>query len=149
VSLQVRELSPPCWPELAPLIAESEAEGLRFLARLRDDDLAGRVRFDGRGEVLLGVLDAGSLIAVGGLTREPYVNEATVGRLRHLYVRRSERRRGIGRLLVTALEARAKGAFVTLRLRTDSGGADAFYAALGYQRESESTTATHWKPTAR
>jgi hypothetical protein len=38
----VRALLPPPWDALAPLIAESEAEGFRHLARLRDEYAGGR-----------------------------------------------------------------------------------------------------------
>jgi GNAT superfamily N-acetyltransferase len=52
------------------------------------------------------------------------------------------RRHGFGRRLLASLEARAWPAYSSLRLRTDTERAAAFYEALGYSR-SEEPGATH------
>ena len=141
--MEIRRLLPPPWDALAPLVAESEAEGFRLLRRLRDDYRAGQARFDGPGEVLLGLYDGAALVAVGGLTRDPYSAEPRLGRVRHVYVRRSHRRRGVGRRLMAALEAGAPAAFDALVLRTDTAAAARFYEALGYARLALPGSATH------
>jgi ribosomal protein S18 acetylase RimI-like enzyme len=128
---------------LDPLLAASIAEGLRFVARLAHEWAAGAARFDGPGEVLLGGYDRAALVAVGGLTPDPYGGAPGVGRLRHLYVLPAARRRGVGRRLVRALEAAAAGHYRVLVLRTDTAAAAGFFEALGYEPLPLDGTATH------
>lgn len=139
----VRTLLPPPWPVLEPLIRASEREGFRFLARLRREYEDGSTRFDRAGEVLLGVESGPELIAVGGLTADPYAAEPRVGRLRHLYVSPAHRRRGAGRLLVAALVEAARPHFDTLTLRTDTEAAARFYEALGFAPAAGAEHHTH------
>ncbi len=140
--LAVRSLLPPPWPELAPLVDESEREGFRFLARLRREFDDGTNRFDAPGEALLGCRRGAQLVAVGGLNRDPWSPEPRAGRLRHLYVRPASRRSGVGRILVDALMAAARPHFGVLLLRTDTAAAARFYEALGFAPVS-SPHATH------
>jgi GNAT superfamily N-acetyltransferase len=124
-------------------VDEGTREGFRFPRRLVDEHASGRVRFDGPGEVLLGVFEGDELVAVGGVTRDPYGGADDVGRIRHVYVRVAHRGRGIGATLVRALEAHARGRFSALTLRTDTEAASRFYAALGYRALPAGGTATH------
>lgn len=130
--LVVLSLLPPRWPDLAPLVQESEREGFHFLARLRREFQDGANRFDAPGEALLGCRRGAELIAVGGLNRDPYSPDPRVGRLRHLYVSAAHRRSGVGRMLVDALVEAARPHFGVLRLRTDTRAAAAFYESLGF-----------------
>jgi GNAT superfamily N-acetyltransferase len=125
-------LLPPPWPELAPLVAESEREGFRFLARLVREFDDGTNRFDAPGEALLGCYRGAELVGVGGLNRDPYSPEPQVGRLRHLYVSPPFRRRRVGRTLVDSLVAAARPHFGVLLLRTDTPAAARFYETLGF-----------------
>ena len=138
----VRPLADTDLAALEPLVAESEADGFRFLRRLRDDWLAGRARTDAADEWFLGVFDGGALVAVGGVTPDPYAADARVGRVRHLYVARAHRRRGIARRLLAELEGRARGVYDLLRLRTDTAEASRFYESAGFT-PSASDSATH------
>jgi GNAT superfamily N-acetyltransferase len=137
---QIHDLSP---NDLSPLLTASTAEGFRFLSRLAAEWEAGTGRFDGAGERLLGCYDGGQLVAVGGLTRDPFSVNAGVGRLRRVYVLPNARKRGIGAQLVRALEAAAVGYFSELVLRTDTPTAARFYEALGYLPLPSGSTATH------
>ena len=128
---------------LEPLVTESAAEGFRFLRRLVAEYEAGRVCFDQPGERLLIVYADGELIALGGVTVDPYAGDPGTGRIRHVYVRRAFRRRGVGRQLIAALEAHARAHFTTLVLRTDTEAAARFYETLGYERLPPGGTATH------
>ena len=125
--------------ELQPLLTESEAEGYRFIRRLREDWLSGANRFDRPGEALFGCHEGGRLVAIGGLNRQ----SGTVGRLRRVYVRPGVRRKGVGRALVGHILAHASQFFDTVVLRTDTVGGDAFYRALGFCRLQEAGDSTH------
>lgn len=141
--LDIRILDPFPAAAVEALVRESTREGFRFARRLVEERASGRVGFDAPGEVLLGVFAGAELVAVGGVTRDPYGGEAGVGRVRHVYVRPVHRRRGVGQALVAELEARARGHFTALVLRTDTEAAAQFYTALGYRPLAPGGTATH------
>jgi GNAT superfamily N-acetyltransferase len=128
---------------LAPLLAASTAEGFRFVERLMREWQECNARFDRPGELLLAAYHGTSIVAIGGLTADPYTNEPALGRLRHLYVRPDARRRGIGKRLVQALERAAQETYRALVLRTDTETAARFYEALGYTPLLSGGTATH------
>jgi ribosomal protein S18 acetylase RimI-like enzyme len=82
------------------------------------------------------------------VTRDPYIADTRIGRLRHVYVRPEIRRRGVGRALVAHLEARAAACYGSLRLRTDTEAASRFYERLGYEPVA-SPSATHHRALSR
>lgn len=126
----------------AALIAESEAAGFAFMRRLVDEWDEGANRFDRPGEALFAAVVAGRIVGVCGLNVDPYGEGDRVGRVRHLYVACASRRRGIGRRLVTAVVAEARGAFGRLRLRTGDASAARFYETLGF-RSCDDAACTH------
>ena len=129
---------------LETLIALSEAEGFHFLKRITREFGADPAYFDSDRSLVLGACDGARLVAVGGLTPDPYIDDPTVGRIRHVYVASAYRRGGIGRRLITALEGRARKVYVYLRLRTDTASGAAFYVDLAY-RPVVAATATHMR----
>ena len=112
------------------------------MTRLVDALLADELDFDGSREFFLGRVIGDRLVAVGGVTPDPYLDDARTGRLRHLYVHPDARDGGVGTELVMHLERRAAWFYDSLRLRTDSARAARFYARLGYQ-PVRSDSATH------
>ncbi|MBW8745586.1 MAG: GNAT family N-acetyltransferase [Sphingomonas sp.] len=128
--------------ELDPLVAEADTDGHLFMRRLRDEWASGSNRFDGPGEKLVTARAGDRLIGVGGLNRDPYAQAPGIGRLRHLYVARDARCRGVGASLVRSILAGADAHFTLIRLRTDSAEAAAFYARLGFQGTNDAN-ATH------
>src|SRR4051794_12601002 len=101
------------------LAAAATAEGHPFLARLAAEWASGHNRFDRPGERLIAVRDGGALAAIGGLNRDPLLDDPTVARLRHVYVHPGWRRRRIGALLTRELIATARTAgFARPRFRT-------------------------------
>jgi GNAT superfamily N-acetyltransferase len=83
---------------------EALAEGYQFVERLAADWMSHTIRFDRPAEALLAARLNGALAGVGGLTIDPIVPNAM--RIRHVYVRPTFRRKGVGYQLVAALLAR-------------------------------------------
>jgi ribosomal protein S18 acetylase RimI-like enzyme len=130
---------------IEPLVAASQREGFRFLARLREEWLNGTNRFELAGEGLFGLATGEGLIGIGGINRQ----DESTGRLRHFYILPSQRRRGWGgRLLRHILEDAARH-YRWLVLRTDTEAADCFYRACGFARLGESENPTHRLDLAR
>ena len=128
---------------LSELIAENEADRLRFVRRLVEEWHGGRNRFDRPGEALFAAVEGVRVVGVCGLNVDPYTPAPGVGRVRHLYVLAALRRQGVGRRLVQAVVAAARGHFRLLRLRTASATAARFYEALGFRACREDADSTH------
>ena len=128
---------------VAPLVAESERAGWRFLRRLVEEWKQGVNRFDKPGEALFAAVDSERLVGICGLNRDPYCDDVAVGRIRRLYVLPDYRRQGIGRELVQAAIQAAHGRFRTLRVRTENLEAGLLYERLGFLPVSDQADTTH------
>ena len=117
---------------MTALREEAAREGFQFLERLFADWTSGTNRFGGSGETFVGAFVGDRLVAVAGVNREPYDPAPSRARLRHLYVLRAFRRRGIATILVTHLLEEARKTFDEMRLRTDTAEAAAFYERIGF-----------------
>jgi GNAT superfamily N-acetyltransferase len=131
---------------LAPLRDEATRDGFGFVGRLVKDWSSGSNTFNRPGERLVGALRGDQLLGFCGLNRDPYSAQSAVGRLRHLYVSRSEREKGIGSALVRHLLEEARKAFKIVRLRTDTSEAARFYERLGFERTREKGASHIWMP---
>ena len=129
------------WPAAAieELLAESEREDFRFVRRAQDEWLSGANRFANEGEAFFGVFEDQRLLAIGGVNHE----SAHCGRLRRCYVRREDRRRGIGRQLVQHVLVFARRHYPQVVLRCDTDVADRFHCALGFSRTASMVGVTH------
>jgi GNAT superfamily N-acetyltransferase len=128
--------------EIQPLIELSQAEGYDFIQRLWDEIQQGV--YDVSGAAVYGVYLDGQLIGIGGVHPDPYLKQAAIGRIRHVYVMENYRRTGTGRKLMDALMSHARGHFDVLTLRTPTAHADAFYRAMGFSIEQRFAEASHW-----
>lgn len=126
------------------LRSEANNEGYRFIETLNRRWQDGSDRYSLEGEALLAAFFEGELVAVGGLNRDPYVNDGT-GRIRHVYVRKPWRKSSVGKQLVATLVTLARRRFPSLRLRASDEAASRFYDRIGFSRVSEDT-ATHRMP---
>jgi len=126
------------------LLLESRAQGFRFLDRLYASYESGENRFDKVGEGLYGIRDQYGFAAIGGLNIDPYLSDPAIGRVKHVYVKESLRRSGIGRMIMNAIISQARTRFELLTLRTDSEAASAFYRSLGFQNEPTYESSTHY-----
>ena len=122
-------------PGFDRLMTEASAEGYRHVARLAAEWAAGTTRFEREGEALIAVHLGGELVAIGGLTVDPA--EAGALRMRRFYVRRSFRRKGIGRKLAQSLlaGAGALGRPVTVNA---GAGSEPFWLSLGFVADRRS-----------
>lgn len=129
-------------PLFAPLICDGQAHDGTFLLRLRDQWLSGSERFERAGEILLGAFEGDRLIAVAGISHDPYAPAPGLGRVRHVYVLKECRGRGAARSLLERLVAHARGRFDMLRLSTSGRpAASRLYQSLGFVRcEGEKQT---------
>jgi GNAT superfamily N-acetyltransferase len=141
MALRIEHITPQA-PGFGKLNEEAAASGYQFLGRLEEEWRDGSNRFDLPGEVLFGAFEGERLLGVCGLNRDPYTRDQRIGRLRHLYVLESERRRGTARTLVEALLTLCASRFEIVRLRTDSAAAAIFYEVIGFRLVNE-PTATH------
>jgi GNAT superfamily N-acetyltransferase len=126
---------------LQRLRTESSREGFKFMERLCEEWASGANRFDAPGEVLFLAIADGQVVGVCGLNRDPYAQDARIGRVRRLYVLPTHRRSGVGQALLEAVIAYAHDHFDLLRLRTEA--ADDFYTAHGFRRDVSDSEATH------
>lgn len=132
-------------PALDALRVEASVSGFLFLDRLEADWKSGNNRFDAPGEILLGAYVADKLVGIVGLNRDPYELGGSVGRIRHLYVARSCRKRGVGSSLLTAILDHAGEHYETVRLRADTATASQFYLRHGF-KATDHIWATHVRP---
>ncbi|MEQ1542822.1 MAG: GNAT family N-acetyltransferase [Novosphingobium sp.] len=129
-------------PEIEPLVREASKAGFPFMETLRREWDDGSNRFDQPGEAYFGAWKSGQLVAAGGLNRDPYAQDAAIGRVRHVYVLNTYRRTGVGRLLLQSISDLARQHFTLLRLRTRTEAGAAFYESIGFVRSDEAA-ATH------
>ena len=140
--MSIRSLDIGDLPALHELAALADAEGFRFVRRFLDDVALERVALDAPCEFFPALVEGEQLLAIGGVTPDPYIDDASIGRLRHVYVRPDVRGKRIGRALVRHLEVRAARCYASVRLRTDTPAAARFYERLGYD-PVDSKSATH------
>ena len=131
-NIELRRITLPL-PGLAALTAEADARGFQFLTTLEQEWQTGANRFSAPGEGLFGGFKGTDLIAIGGLNRDPFLNDPTVGRIRRVYVRADSRRLGVGTQLVKQLLAEARPHFQSVRLRAVTPDAARLYETLGFR----------------
>jgi GNAT superfamily N-acetyltransferase len=120
-------------PKFDDLVAEAVEDGHLFLQKMKDEWDAGKNRFNQEREILFSVTDDNDdLIGIGGLNVDPYVEDPSVGRVRHVYIAKAHRSFGVGKILLREIIDHARDNFKTLRLRTHNPNAVKFYVSLGF-----------------
>lgn len=125
------------------LASDAESDGHRFVTRLLDEWRDGTNRFAADGECFYAARLEGKVVAVGGRNIDPYVSDPNIGRVRHLYVARSQRRRGLASLVLQRIVDDGRRHFGVLRLRTRNPEAAAFYRARGFVEVIDDEFCTH------
>ena len=122
---------------------EAAGEGYAFLDRLAQEIERGDYAVDADLPVLFAVFAEGDLAGLGGLTPDPYDPAPDIARLRHVYVRASSRRLGIGRAIASALVQQGFVIAARLSLRAADDRAAAFWEAEGFARDLSGAQRTH------
>jgi N-acetylglutamate synthase-like GNAT family acetyltransferase len=125
------------------LAVDAVADGHRMVSVLVEQWKDGTNRFERDGERLYAATCDGTVAGVCGLNIDPYIDDASVGRVRRLYVGVAHRRRHIGSALINRVVADAAPTFERLRLRTHNPVASAFYEAHGFGRVDGDAVCTH------
>jgi GNAT superfamily N-acetyltransferase len=128
--------------DLDQLVHEGATENFQGVERLSSDWRGGSNRFSLPGEALFVARLDRELAGVCGLNRDPFLGDS-VGRLRHLYIVRAQRRQGVATALVNAILDHAHSSFQYVCLRTDRADADMFYLALGFEKTTGTSHHTH------
>lgn len=118
----------------AALALDAYAEGYDFLEKMHNEWVSNTNRFSKLNEILFAVTDGPTLVAIGGVNIDPYLNDPSVGRIRHLYVEKTHRRRGVGKQLLETLLLHSQKRFRRVRLRTRNLAAVEFYRSFGFVR---------------
>ncbi|WP_283195189.1 GNAT family N-acetyltransferase [Rhizobium sp. AN80A] len=129
-------------PDIEVLRIEASSAGFRFMDKLVNEWESQANRFDKHGERLMCAFHNAQLVAVGGLNIDPYVDDPSIARLRHLYVLERIRRQGVASRVARHLLDSARTSFSGVRLFTDTAEAAALYEKLGFAR-ANSVNATH------
>ncbi|NRA69369.1 MAG: GNAT family N-acetyltransferase [Pseudobacteriovorax sp.] len=125
------------------LVSESKAEGFGMMEKMKIHWLDGSNRFGKPGEIYLIARDGEEIVGGGGLNIDPYTDEASIGRVRHLYIRKRFRRKGIAKEILLVLIKKGVESFSILRLRTENPEACRFYESLGFDCVDDDEFATH------
>jgi N-acetylglutamate synthase-like GNAT family acetyltransferase len=114
------------------IVPVAKRENFRAIEWLKNDWQKGVNRFDKPGEAFYVARLNDHLVGVCGVNRDPFVGDASIARLRRLYVLPQYRRLGIGRQLVLRAQEDARKHFIVIRLRTTSEEAGVFFESVGF-----------------
>lgn len=123
---------------------ESKSEGFNFLSKMKMEWESGKNRFNKTGEKLFGIFEQDKLIAIGGINIDPYVSDASTGRVRHLYVLNNYPKKKAGATLMEKIIAHGSIHFTKLRLRTDTIAASLFYENIGFKTVENKSASHEW-----
>jgi GNAT superfamily N-acetyltransferase len=118
--------------KLAPLLKKSQSEGFNLVLRLCENWESGVNRFNRAGEAFFAAEQEGRLLGIGGRSKDPYLNDESVLRVRHVYVLPDWRRFGIASALMKKILEIPSAGYKKMTLRTLNPAARKFYEALGF-----------------
>ncbi|RSL33091.1 GNAT family N-acetyltransferase [Salibacterium salarium] len=134
--------------EWEQLMEESRTEGIRHLTKVEREYAIGETLELNRGEALFGAYHMdGNLLAIGGLSKDPYSNDEETGRIRRLYVSPSYRQKGMGSQLLGKIMEYAAYHYEWLVVMADTPRASQFYFSQGFLETVDHAYATHFLKT--
>lgn len=130
--------------KLQAILEESQLLGYGMIERLLHEWQSGINTFSKPNEAFWGYSTNQTLVAVGGINQDPYLENPLYGRIRHLYVLKDWRQKGIGTSLINTIIVFASQHYSSLTLRTPAdGSADRFYETLGFRSQNQLKTVSH------
>lgn len=120
-------------PDLSSLAEAAQADGLHVIDRVIGAWADGSERFDAPGECLLAAMADDRAVAIGGITRDPYLPAAL--RMRRFFTHPAWRGQGIARRMAERMIG-AVPLHVPVTLRAGSADAGAFWERLGFIAEN-------------
>jgi len=126
------------------LATEADSLGYKFVNKFQHRWKHNLSRYDRDGEKLLEISNGNTIVAFGSLCIDPYADDPSIGRVRHIYVMSAFRKLGYGRLLLETL-LEGPHPFSRIRLRAGDETASAFYDSIGWVRSNDED-ATHEAP---
>ena len=139
IDYQIIEINDSNISSLQTIADESTNDGDVFVQRTIDEWKNGVNTFSKNGEKLWGLVIDGELIGLGGLNQDPFIDDITVGRVRHIYVAKKYRGQGLSKVIMSLIIARAKEYFACLRLSTKNPIAVSLYESLGFVKDDSKT----------
>jgi GNAT superfamily N-acetyltransferase len=123
------------------MLVEARQDGHAFIERFHSRWQEGEERYLGESEGIFAAFENGRIVGVAAIGVDPYAGEARIGRLRHVFVLKAARRKGVAEALVRACLERGKG-FDLIRLRSRNPEASGLYERLGFS-QIDAKDATH------
>jgi len=118
------------------LAIEAQSEGYGFVQRTIDEWKNNINNFSKEGEILFGIFVSSSCIGIGGLNVDPYIDDPSIGRIRHVFISQKYRRKGLATQLLNKIIHSASKHFKVLRLYTVNPIASLFYESIGFIRSN-------------
>ena len=130
--------------DLAEILEESKGLGYGMIERLIREWKSGETDFSKENEAYFAFVADGKVVGVGGVNEEPYLKIKEYGRMRHLYVLKSWRRKGIGSAIVGTTIDFAKKHYILMTLMTPKDGrSDSFYEGIGFEKCTSLNRVSH------
>ncbi len=126
---------------LQQIADEATSQGYEFVQRTIDEWKSGVNTFSKPSEKLWGMIVDGEIIGLGGLNQDPFTDDPTLGRARHVYVAEKYRGHGLSKVILNLIITRAKEYFKSLRLATTNPIAVSLYESLGFVNDDSKTPA--------
>jgi GNAT superfamily N-acetyltransferase len=133
----------PLLPAVASLLVRGIADGGAFLARVSVRWHAADGPYADPRSVMLVFFDGEEAVALAGVVVDDYAGDPRIGRLKHVYVLPSHRRRGIADAMVRICLARTEHGFRCLRLRAATAEAGRLYERHGFIHHPGEPDYTH------
>ena len=130
---------------LQKMADESTLDGAPFIQKTIDEWRGGTNTFSKPTEKLWGLVIGDEFIGLGGLNQDPFIDDETVGRVRHMYIAKKYRGLGLSKVIMRLIMNKAKKHFTSLRLSTKNPVAASLYESLGFKKTNGVKVTHHIK----